>query len=437
MVTLAQDPYETFASRFVDNYNTQNFDANYDLTAEGFQKQVTKEYFAQIFNSVWQSAGKFDSYKQVESSTQGRVFHLLSATQTFALSVSLDAAGKAAGLFIKPVDRTAEKDAQALLDKWKENSSHAGLVIGKLANGKTDIQFYGVADKSTTKPLNEQSIFELGSISKPFTGILLHTLMADGKISLSDPVNKFLPEASQLPKVNEKDILVRHLVTHSSCLPRMPGNFHPKPDELNNPYKHYSEKDLLEFLPKAPVDNCELEASPTYSNLGAGLLGYIVASFAGKTYTDLFTTRIALPLKVKNFGVLDKSDDWVSGHTHLGAYQPQWEFTDALVGAGGIDGNARDLTKVLTFLMSPDQSSLGKAVTASAAMQLKGPQGAFGTFWIRQASGSKTLVWHNGMTGGFSAFIGWVEGTQTGVFVMANNGEEIATALGLALLSEY
>lgn len=435
VVALAQDPYDDFARKFVDNYNTQNFDANYELTAEGFQKQVTKEYFSQILNSVWTSVGRFDSFKQVESAAQGRVFHLVSQTMTFALSVSLDASGKAAGLFIKPVDKSAEMGAQALIDKWKEDSYHAGLVIGRISNGKTDIQYYGVTDKTNGKLPDSKSIFEIGSISKPFTGILLQTMIAEGKISMDDPVNKFLPKDKQLPKVKDKDIIIRQLVTHTSCLPRMPANFHPSPAELNNPYKHYTEKDLLDFLPKAPVEDCELGASVTYSNLAAGLVGYIVAKLSGKSYTELFATRISRPLNVKNFGVVGASDHWVSGHTHIGALQPQWEFTDALVGAGGVDSNAEDFAKVLIFLMNPDQSALGKAVSASIVPQYQTSQGGAGTFWIRQPSGSKNIIWHNGLTGGFSAFVGWVEGTQTGVFIMANNGEEIATSLGLAILA--
>ncbi len=171
--------------------------------------------------------------------------------------------------------------------------------------------------------------------------------------------------------------------------------------------------------------------------LGAGLLGYILTKVSGKSYPELFNDRMAKPLKTKSFGVIGASDKWTHGHTGSGAPQPQWTFTDALVGAGGVDASANDLVKVLSFFMKPDQSSLGKAVTASTAVQLPGPQGTFCTFWIQMTKDSKTIVWHNGMTGGFNAFVGWILGTQTGVFILANNGgEDIATGLGMTILAE-
>ena len=349
--------------------------------------------------------------------------------------LTLDGEGKASGLFIQPVSTPVEGGIQGQINKWKANTANAGLVIGKLKDGTVDIQYLGVANKETSAPLDAESIFEIGSISKPFTGILLHLLIAEGKISLDDPANKFLPKEHQLPKVNGKDIIMRNLVTHSACLPRMPGNFNLSQDGYTNPYRHYTEEDLLAFLPDARLENCNLSGTPTYSNLGAGLVGYILTRVSGKTYSELFNQGIAQPLQTKSFGVIGESDKWVSGHLSAGGLQSQWDFTDALVGAGGVDASAEDLVKVLKFLMSPDQSTLGTAVNASTTMKILGPQGGLGTFWVRQKSGQKTIIWHNGMTGGYNAFLGWIEGTQNGVFILSNNGADVATGLGLAILN--
>jgi CubicO group peptidase (beta-lactamase class C family) len=133
---------------------------------------------------------------------------------------------------------------------------------------------------------------------------------------------------------------------------------------------------------------------------------------------------------------MGSSPKWAQGYTGAGEVQPQWTFTDALVGAGGVDASANDMLKVLNFLMTPDQSSLGKAVVASTAAQFTEAKGSFGTFWIRQPLGSKMVLWHNGMTGGYNAFIGWIEGTKTGIFILSNNGEDVATGLGIAMMGE-
>jgi D-alanyl-D-alanine-carboxypeptidase/D-alanyl-D-alanine-endopeptidase len=433
---FAQDQYEPFARAFAENYNSQNYEAIYNLCAEPFKAQVPKDYFSQILTATYTNAGKLNEIKLSENTSNGKIFHVVCEKATFALTVSLDASGKAAGLLIRPVQKYDGKDTATIIDQWKSNPANAGLVVGRIRNGQPDIQYYGVASKATSAPLDASSIFEIGSISKALTGLLLHTLIAEGKISLDDPVNKFLPEGSRLPKVKNKDILIRHLITHSSCLPRMPGNFNPPPAEVANPYNYYSPKDLLAFLPQVTPGECELGKTPEYSNLGAGLLGYILTKVSGKPYSELFNDRIAKPLKTKSLGVMGASDKWTQGHTPAGAPQPQWTFTDAIVGAGGVDANADDMFKLLSFLMKPDQTPLGKAVVASTVVQLPTPTMSFSTFWVRNVHASKTLIWHNGMTGGFNAFIGWVEGTQTGVFILSNNGEDVATNLGMTIMSE-
>ncbi len=174
-----------------------------------------------------------------------------------------------------------------------------------------------------------------------------------------------------------------------------------------------------------------------YSNLGAGIVGYVITKISGKKYSDLINERIARPLKTKTFGVIGASDKWAQGYLTTGVPQSQWQFTDALVGAGGVDACADDMTKVLSFFMKPDQSALGKAVVASTGVQFSKGQDTIGTFWVRQTVGSNTVIWHNGMTGGYNAFIGWIEGTQNGAFVLVNNGgADVATNLGMMILGE-
>lgn len=433
---FAQDPYEPFARAFAENYNNQKYDAIYELCNDGFKAKVPKDYFGQILAATYGNSGKLNEIKLSENTSTGKVFHAVCEKATFALTVSLDESGKAAGLFIRPVQKYDGKDAASIINQWKSNPANAGLVVGRIKDGKPDIQYYGVASKATSAPLDVNSIFEIGSISKPLTGLILHTLVAEGKISLDDPVNKFLPEGSRLPKVKDKDVLIRHLVTHSSCLPRMPGNFNPPPAEMANPYNYYSPKELLTFLPQVTTGECELGQKPEYSNLGAGLTGYILTKITGKAYPELFNERIATPLKTKSLGVMGASEKWTHGHTPTGAPQSQWTFTDAIVGAGGVDASAEDMLKLILFLMKPDQSPLGKAVVAATAVQLPQPTMSFATFWVRNTRDSKTLIWHNGQTGGFNAFIGWVEGTQDGVFILTNNGEDVATTLGMTIMSE-
>ncbi|HEX8060630.1 MAG TPA: serine hydrolase [Cyclobacteriaceae bacterium] len=428
-----QDPYLRFAKTFADNYNNQTFGAIHDYTNSAFQAQVSKDQIVQILTAAFLNSGKINEIKLADSAVNRRVYNLICERGGYALTVSLDEAEKVGGLFIRPLDMPTT--SQGVITKWKADKNNAGLVIGRLVNGNPEIQYMGFANKVKSTAIDGTTIFEIGSISKPMTGLLLQTLIAEKKISLDDPVNKFLPEGSRLPKVKDKDILIRHLVTHTSCLPRMPGNFNST--NMSDPYQSYSEKDLLAFLPRITTGHCEVGTTHLYSNLGAGIVGYVLTKVSGKVYSDLFDDRIAKPLKTKSLGIDGVSPKWAQGYLANGTPQPQWSFTDALIGAGGVDATADDLVKLLSFLMKPDQSALGKAVVASTPVLFSKGRDTFGTFWVRQAVGDKTVIWHNGMTGGYNAFIGWIEGTQTGTFVLSNNGgADVATGLGLMILGE-
>jgi D-alanyl-D-alanine-carboxypeptidase/D-alanyl-D-alanine-endopeptidase len=431
--TLAQDPYFNFVKTFVSNYNNQTFGAIHDYTNDAFKAQVTKEQIVQILTAAYASAGKITETKMADSTANRRVYNLICERGAYALTVALDPSNKVGGLLIRPLNLPTT--AQGVIDQWKANNANAGMVVGRIINGKPEVQYYGVANKEMATPVDGGTIFEIGSISKTVTGILLHTLIAEKKVSLDDPANKFLPEGSRLPKVKDKEILIRHLVTHTSCLPRMPSNFYPK--DSADPYADYSENNLLALLPRITTGDCELGTSLTYSNLGAGIVGYILTKVSGKKYSDLLNERIAKPLKTKSFGIDGPSDKWSQGYLTSGTPQSQWQFTDALVGAGGVDASADDMVKVLSFFMKPDQSPLGKAVVASTSLQFSKGKDPFGTFWVRQTVGSNTVIWHNGMTGGYNAFIGWVEGTQNGAFVLLNNGgTDTATNLGMMILGQ-
>ena len=269
---FAQDPYEKFSIAFAENFNSQNFAAIYDLCDDNFKTKVTKEVVVQVLGGAYANGGKIAEIKFSEEIPNGKIFHMVCERATFALTVSLDAAGKAAGLLLRPVQTTYGKDVATIISEWHANYPNGGLVVGRLRDGKPEVQYVGVANKSAA-PVDAASIFELGSISKPLTGLILHTLIAEGKISLDDPANKFLPKNAQLPKVKGSDILIRHLVTHTSCLPRMPANFNPPATEATNPYNYYSEKELIQYIPQITTGECELGKANEYSNFASAFVG--------------------------------------------------------------------------------------------------------------------------------------------------------------------
>jgi CubicO group peptidase (beta-lactamase class C family) len=191
----------------------------------------------------------------------------------------------------KPITNTINEKIESTLSEFPSNTQ---LSIAILKNGKAD--FIGFENKNgkIVKVDNSKKVFEIGSISKVFTSVLLANLVSEGKIDLEDKVSKYF-------KVNPEllgKIKIKHLANHTSGLPRMPTNYMFHISDPNNPYKDYNEEHLMEFLELFK----ELESIPSenyqYSNLGTGLLGLILTKVSSETYEDLLQEYIFKPLKI-------------------------------------------------------------------------------------------------------------------------------------------
>ncbi len=181
----------------------------------------------------------------------------------------------------------------AILKQRVAEKRSAGIVVGMLeSDGRTHYVAWG--DPGPGKlPLDSNSVFEIGSISKVFTATLLSELAQEGKLKLDDPVQKYLPTNVHIPSRDGKVITLANLSEQNSGLPRMPGNF--RPADRSNPYADYTVPQMYEFLnsyqlPRDPGQQFE------YSNLGVGLLGHALAWSQAKSYEDLARERIWQPL---------------------------------------------------------------------------------------------------------------------------------------------
>ncbi len=152
------------------------------------------------------------------------------------------------------------------------------------ANGRRVFAFGGLS-RNDNRRLNGETVFEIGSITKEFTSLLLTDMARRGEVALTDPVSKYLPEGVTVPERNNRKIALADLSTHSSGLPRMPSNFNPK-DEAN-PYADYSVQQLYDFLSGYRLTR-DIGTQYEYSNLGAGLLGHALSLRARMSYESLY-----------------------------------------------------------------------------------------------------------------------------------------------------
>src|SRR5262245_6567361 len=233
---------------------------------------------------------------------------------------------------------------RALVAARLTDSRVPGLAVGRISGGDILRVTLGTSVAGGTDSISASSVFEIGSISKVFTGLLLADMVLRGEVALDEPVSKYLPPGTRVPERSGKAITLRHLTTHTSGLPRLPGNLAPQ--DPDDPYADYDAARLVAFLATHELRR-DPGASYEYSNLGAGLLGWALATRAGVPYAELLRTRILEPLGMKETGVAESErmrSNLATGHDQMGEPTPAWHL-DVLAGAGAIRSTLADMLR--------------------------------------------------------------------------------------------
>jgi len=281
----------------------------------------------------------------------------------------------------------------------------------------------GHLDKDDARPLNGDTIFEIGSATKVFTSLLLADMVQRGEVALDDPVAKYLPPGVKMPERNGRSITLLDLATHTSGLPRLPTNMTPK--DPANPYADYSVEQLYQFLSAYQLTR-DIGSQYEYSNLGGGLLGHVLARRAGMDYEMLVRSRICNPLGMSATRIAltpDMKARLAAGHDSALARVENWDLP-TLAGAGALRSTANDLLTFLSANLGYTKSPLGAAM--AAMLKVRRPTGQPGLEvalgWHILTTNGKEIVWHNGGTGGYRSFMGFDPKARTGVVVLSNAG---------------
>lgn len=328
----------------------------------------------------------------------------------------------------------ADSDLEFMLRYIVEDGETPGIVLGVLeADGSTRIVSYGSGGPDT-RPLGPLSEFEIGSINKTFTATLLADMVLRGEVSLDDPVSKYLPDSVTVPSRDGRQITLEELATHTSGLPRNPGNY--KPTDMGNPWADYNVATMLAFLSSYTLPR-DPGASYEYSNYGYGLLGYVLGRAAGMSYRALLRQRVLEPLgmDMTRYALQGPVAQWMTrGHAN-GAVVPYWFGTAAVDGAGGLRSDAEDMLKYLKANVDPPKTELGRAMTMAHQVRVPvGNQGAgHGLAWNTAILAGHEVVHHSGGTGGFTASIAFDPHRRVGTVVLANT-YQFKDNLGTALL---
>jgi len=298
-----------------------------------------------------------------------------------------------------------------------------GIVVGLVDSAGARYAAEGSTAMRGGQPVNERSMYEIGSITKVFTALALADMVRRGEVGLDDSVQRLLPAGSVVPSRNDKPITLRLLSAQRSGLPRMPDNFAPRNPQ--NPYADYDGARLLEFLRGYTLTHDPGERYE-YSNLGVGLLGYALAQRGHESYEAMVTRRVLAPLHMTSTMVTLTPDARARlAHGHSGGQEAaNWDL-DALAGAGALRSDAVDMTAFLAAAMGLRSTPLDSAFALTERTQFDAgsPAMDIGLGWHILKRSAMRIIWHNGGTGGYRTFIGFDPARRVGVVVLSNSSQ--------------
>lgn len=320
----------------------------------------------------------------------------------------------------RPATPLPPEVSKAIRDRVRNNFNPSFMIALVTPDGVT-YSAHGVTSFETRVAPDENTIYEIGSISKVFTATLLSDMIIRKETTLETPATALLPAACTLPQYEGKPLRLVDLATQTSGLPRMPGNFEPA-DPLN-PYADYTTEHLYEFLASH-----ELRRGPgeyEYSNLGYGLLGHALAHRLRMPYEAAIIERITDVIGMPDTRVtLSEQQRSRLARPHRGNVEVSGWDLPTFAGAGALRSTARDMAAFLAANMghgeprSPLYPALGRT---HLPRQDVGPNLRIGLGWHIRTTPTRSLVWHNGGTGGYRSFCGFRADGSLGVVLLTNS----------------
>ncbi|MFE3199430.1 serine hydrolase domain-containing protein [Embleya sp. NPDC059237] len=308
----------------------------------------------------------------------------------------------------------SESPARLLAPLLRAVPAAGALVLGTVRAGESSVACRGPA-------VDADSRFELGSVTKTFTALLLADAVARGEARLDDPLITYLPLGAR-PRWSS-DVTLLHLATHTSGLPRLPpGTLRTAvPAWYSNPYAGYTEQRLFALLGRTRP-HARPGTRVHYSNLGVALLGHALARAAGMPYPDLVVARLGVPLGL-TMTTCDPNGPQVTGYLR-GRPRPPWDMP-GLPAAGALRSSGTDVTRYLAAHLDPSgvqPASLARALVDVRRPRLICPDGGdrLCLVWNLRVRRGHDLIFHAGTTRGFTSFLGFSPQTGVGLAALVN-----------------
>lgn len=273
-------------------------------------------------------------------------------------------------------------------------------------------------------PSSSADIFEIGSVTKPFTALLTLALHERGFLNLDDPVNYHLHQNYRNPRLSS--ITIHNLLTHTSGLPKHPDFFGRKMKDSQNPYKHYGKDDLLKFYSAfIPGDNLTFE----YSHTNFAILEIILENATSSDFQELMKKYVWMPIDMTDTFIewnLESSVNVCPGYDKARRTTQPWKFK-SFAASEGIKSTANDLSKFVQFQINTDiHSSLTRSIIKAQEIQIpkslnESISTSYGWQIYNRDKKGYPIYTYSGRTSGHNAFIAYIKETKTAVIILSNS----------------
>ncbi|KIO76105.1 hypothetical protein TH53_16815 [Pedobacter lusitanus] len=433
-------------SQLTEFYNSNQFAKIYTLLAPEFRQYFSEKSVISFYkNEIKRALGEIISWEQIDTN-QGIIEYLVNFKDgelSLKTGITPDnlinylewAPFHKEEVILNPRDPlTILSDnpgqtelhhfiAQLAIEYLKDPDSR-GLSIAVINGTRTETFFYGETQGGNLSLSDSRSLYEIGSISKTFTAVMLSHAVNEGKIKLKDDIRKYLPGEYPDLHFENTPIKIIDLCNHTSGLPGLPEDFEDYPGyDEDNPYRNYTREMIFTYLRNFETDELPgLRAE--YSNLGFALLGIILENVYQLPLETLIRKIITAPLKMQDttYDVPEKKKILLTmGYNQEESKDAGYWDMGAFKSAGGLKSNINDMILYLRANMQDYNQDF------SLSHQETDLQPGFGRglAWIVQFLNEDVVIWHNGGTAGFRSFCSFVKEKQTGIIVLSNSGKDV------------
>ena len=315
-----------------------------------------------------------------------------------------------------------EQDIPALLQARVKETQGTAIVAGIIDAQGRRFYSYGPADTVSGKPVDEHTLFEIGSVTKLFTSLLLADMAVKGEVSLDDPVQLHLPPGVKAPQFREQPIRLLDLSLHRSGLPLDLSQSPLSPAEIIA--QGYDIQSLYRFVSAYTLNRAP--GTTEYSNVGVSLLGFALASRAGHSYEQLIRDRITGPIGMRDTGITvtpamrARLAQGYRGNTA----QPSFSGIPAYAPAGGLYSTASDMLNFLGAAFSLTPSPLDAVTAYMRKPYSEKPDVRLG-WGMGRRYGSEFWT-HAGRTFGYASMVVFDATGGRGVVLLANSTTELS-----------